>query len=186
MVPGRRYRRSTSVAVRRTCGAESELEEGKISRGQRVQTQNTKKKPLSTHKFESRRAQVRQPKSKLHRRNDRCTHQRMQWSDTRSILHVHAVLPRHLLGCLKAFLLGWRTVLLSTSMIRCQVTRQRSWQATRTCSAEEEEGHRKRAYGKDSVKRRQLWRSLRRFWQLLQPGAFFSWKQCTFNYCLKS
>ena len=81
MVPGRRYRRSTSVAVRRTCGAESKLEEGKISRGQRVQTQNTKKKPLSTHKFESRRAQVRQPKSKLHRRNDRCTHQRMQWSD---------------------------------------------------------------------------------------------------------
>ena len=46
MVPGRRYRRSTSVAVRRTCGAESELEEGKISRGQRVQTQNTKKKTI--------------------------------------------------------------------------------------------------------------------------------------------
>ena len=52
------------------------------------------------------------------------------------------------------------------------MSRQRSWQATRTCSAEEEEGLRKRAYGKDSVKRRQLWRSLRRFWQLLQPGAF--------------
>ena len=43
MVPGRRDRRSTSVAVRRTCGAESELEEGKIGRGRRVQTQNTKK-----------------------------------------------------------------------------------------------------------------------------------------------
>ena len=28
MVPGRRDQRSTSVAVRRTCGAESELEEG--------------------------------------------------------------------------------------------------------------------------------------------------------------
>ena len=28
---------------------------------------------------------------------------------------LHAVLPRHILGCLKAFLLGWRTVLLSTS-----------------------------------------------------------------------
>ena len=41
MVPGRRDRRSTSVAVRRTCGAESELEEGKIGRGRRVQTQNT-------------------------------------------------------------------------------------------------------------------------------------------------
>ena len=45
-------------------------------------------------------------------------------------------------------------------------------QATRTCSAEEE-GHRKRAYGKDGVKRRQFSRSLRRFWELLQPGAFF-------------
>ena len=28
---------------------------------------------------------------------------------------LHAVLPRHRLGCLKAFLLGWRMVLLSTS-----------------------------------------------------------------------
>ena len=28
MVPGRRYRRSTPVAVRCTCGVESELEEG--------------------------------------------------------------------------------------------------------------------------------------------------------------
>ena len=39
MVPGRRDRPSTSVAVRRSCGAESELEEGKIGRGRRVQTQ---------------------------------------------------------------------------------------------------------------------------------------------------
>ena len=64
MVPGRRDRRSTSVAVRRTCGAESELGEGKIGRGRRVQTQNTKKKTIidkrivqtstsSTAKFEA-------------------------------------------------------------------------------------------------------------------------------------
>ena len=46
MFPGRRDRRSTSVAVRRTCGAESKLEEGKIGRGRRVQTQNTKKKTI--------------------------------------------------------------------------------------------------------------------------------------------
>ena len=46
MVPGRRDRRSTSVAVRRTCGADSELEEGKIGQGQRLQTQNTKKKTI--------------------------------------------------------------------------------------------------------------------------------------------
>ena len=38
----------------------------------------------------------RQPNSKLHRRNARCTHQRMQWSDTRSILLCMHVLPRHL------------------------------------------------------------------------------------------
>ena len=48
MVPGRRDRRSTSVAVRRTCGAESELEEGKIGRGRRVQSQNTKKTIIDT------------------------------------------------------------------------------------------------------------------------------------------
>ena len=30
MVPARRDRRSTAVAVRRTCGVESELEKGKI------------------------------------------------------------------------------------------------------------------------------------------------------------
>ena len=42
MVHGRRDLRSTLVAVKRTCGAESELEEGKIGRGRRVQTQNTK------------------------------------------------------------------------------------------------------------------------------------------------
>ena len=45
-----------------------------------------RKKPLSTHEFESRRVRVRQPNSKLHRRNARCTHHRMRWSDTRSIL----------------------------------------------------------------------------------------------------
>ena len=73
MVPGRRDRRSLSVAVRRTFGAEIELEEGKIGRGRRIQTQITKKKPLSKHEFESRRVRVRQPK--LHRRNalDACT-----------------------------------------------------------------------------------------------------------------
>ena len=54
MVPGRKDQRSTSVAVRRTSGVESELEEGKIGRGRRVQTQNTKKKPLSKREFESR------------------------------------------------------------------------------------------------------------------------------------
>ena len=46
MVPGRRDRRSTPVAVRCTCGAESEFEEGKIGRGRRVQTQNMKKKTM--------------------------------------------------------------------------------------------------------------------------------------------
>ena len=86
MVPGRGDRRSMSVAVRRTCGAESELGKGKIGRGRRVQTQRTKKKPPSTHKFEFRRVRLRESKLYLHRRNARCTHQRMQWSDTRSIL----------------------------------------------------------------------------------------------------
>ena len=38
VVPGRGDRRSMSAAVRRTSGAESELEKGKIGRGQRVQT----------------------------------------------------------------------------------------------------------------------------------------------------
>ena len=86
---------------------------------------------------------------------------------------LHAVLPHHLLGCLKAFLLGWRTVLLSTSMIRCQVTRQQSWQATRTCSAEEEEGHRNRAYGKDGVKRRNFDAPCRGFDSFSSLGPFF-------------
>ena len=94
---------SISAAVRHTCGVESELEKGKIGRGLRVQTQNMKKKPSSTHDFESRRVRVRAPK--LCRRNARCTHQRMQWSDTR-YRSCSAVLPRHPLGCLKAFLLG--------------------------------------------------------------------------------
>ena len=49
MVPGGRDRRSTPVAVRRTCGAESELEEVKIGRGRRVQNQNTKKKNHYRH-----------------------------------------------------------------------------------------------------------------------------------------
>ena len=35
-------------------------------------------KTISTHEFESRRVQVRQPNSKLHQRNAQCTHQRMQ------------------------------------------------------------------------------------------------------------
>ena len=46
MVPGRGDRRSTSVAVRRTCGAESELGKEKIGRGRCDQTQNTKKKTI--------------------------------------------------------------------------------------------------------------------------------------------
>ena len=49
-------------------------------------SKHEEKKPLSTHEFESRRVRVRQPNSKLHRRNARCMHQHMQWSDTRSIL----------------------------------------------------------------------------------------------------
>ena len=43
-----------------------------------------RKKPLSKHEIEYRRVRVWQPK--LHRRNARRMHHRMQWSDTRSIL----------------------------------------------------------------------------------------------------
>ena len=85
-----------------------------------------------------------------------------------------AVLARPLLGCLKAFLLGWRAVLLSTSWsgVKWLDNKDEKWQEP--YSAEEEEGYRMCAYGRDGVKRRQLWRSLqlRRFWQLLQPGIF--------------
>ena len=115
MVPGRRDRRSTSVAVRRTCGKESALEEGKIGWGRRVQTQNTKKKTIidtrtrvqtstsSTTEFE-----VQPAECSMH-----APAHAVVWHSINPALH--AVLPRHLLGCLKAFLLGWRTVLLSTS-----------------------------------------------------------------------
>ena len=90
-------------------------------------------------------------------------------------------------GLSEGFFVGLKDGVAWHQLIRCQVTRRRrSWQVTRLCSAEEEEGHRKRAYGKDGVKRRQLWRSLRRFWQILQPGAFFLWKQCTLNYCFRA
>ena len=58
------------------------------------------KKPLSIHEFESRRGRVRQ--LKLHRWNARCTHA-VIWHSIDPALQLHAVLPRHLLGCPKAF-----------------------------------------------------------------------------------
>ena len=175
MVPGRRdrSRRSTSVAVRRTCGAVSELEEGKI--GSRTTCPNSKHKEKTHYRHTNSSPDGGWQRSStggmLDARTSQCSGLTLDRSCSACSTAMHI---RHLvLGCRKAFSLGWRTVLLSTSIIRCQVSRQRSWQATRTCSAEEEEGHRKCAYGKDGVKRRQLWRSLRRFWQLFQPGSFF-------------
>ena len=103
MVPGRRNRRSTSVAVRRTCGAESELEEGKIGQG-RVQTQNTKKKNHYRHthsspdeyEFDSRSSTG----GMLDARTSACSGLTVDRSCSASSL------PRHLLGRLKAFFVG--------------------------------------------------------------------------------
>ena len=60
-----------------------QVEKVKLGRRRRVQTQNTKKTIFDTT-VQIQRVRVQDPK--LHRRNARCRHQRMQWSDTRSIL----------------------------------------------------------------------------------------------------
>ena len=101
-----------------------------------------RKNSSSTHKFESRRVPVREPKLELRRRNAGLTLDRSCCS---------AELPRHLLGCLKAFLLGWRTVLLSTSWSGVKWLDNEDDKRQEHGSAEEE-GRRLRAYGKDCIK----------------------------------
>ena len=97
------------------------------------------------------------------------------------------VLPRHLLDCLKAFLLGWRTVLLSRSWSAWQVSKDSTSKTTSE----------KNMFG--GVRRRSPHACV---WQGRCPkdtncdapcGGFESfpslellWKQCTLNYYLKS
>ena len=109
----------------------------------------------------------------------------LTWHSIDPALHAVRIyaMPRHLLGCLKAFFCwvegrcclapAWSGVkwLDNEDDKRQEHVQRRKKKVT----------HRKRAYGKDGVKRCQLWRSMQRFWQLLQPGAFFLWKQCTLN-----
>ena len=189
MVPGRRDRRSTSVAVRRTCGAESELEEGKIGWGRRVQTQNTKKKPLSTHEFESKRVRVRQPNnSKLHWRNARCTHQRMQWSDTQSIL-LSAVVYCHV-----TYWAVWRLFFVGFEG-RCCLAPAWSgvkWLDNEADKRQENVRQRKKKVTASVYTARTVSKDANfdapcgGFDCFSSPGLFFLWKKCTLNYCLKS
>ena len=147
-------------------------------------------KPLSTHEFESRRVRVRQPK--LRRRNARCTHQRMQWwHSIDPALHAVYVLvlpvPRHPLGCLKAFLLGSRTVLLSTSWSGVK------WRLRNEADKRQEHVRRRKKKVSASVRTARTESKDANFDapcggfdKFSSLGLFFFWKQCTLNYCLKS
>ena len=132
-----------SAAVRRTCRAESKLEKGKIGRGRRVQIQKRRNKPPWTHEFESRRVRVRE--LKLHQQNAPCTHLRMQWTGTQSILLCGtATSPT---GLSEGFFVGLKDSFAQHQLISCEMARQQRRKATGTCSVEEEKGHGMRPYG---------------------------------------
>ena len=134
MVPGRGDRLAMSVAVRRTCGAENELEKGKIGRGRCVQTQTTKKETHHRHtnlNLDEYESESRSSSSTGGMHDARTMYKRMQWSDTRSILLLcrAATSPTVLSEGLFA---GLKDGVAQQQLIVCQMTRQRRRQATRT------------------------------------------------------
>ena len=170
--------------VRRTSGAESEFETGKISRGRRVQTETTKKKThhrrtnLNPDEYESK------SQSFTGGMHNACTSACGGLALDRSC-SVHVAVPRHLLGYLKALLLGWRTVLLSTS-----------WSGVKWLENEEDkrQEHVRRRKKKviacmrtaRTVSKTPTLTLLEEVLRASQAWAFFLWKQCTLNYYLKS
>ena len=183
MVPGRRDRRSTPVTVRRTCGAESELEEGKIGR---VQTQNMKKKTIidtrvrvqtstsSTAEFEAPPAEC-----SMHAPAHAVTLDRS--------CSACSALPRQHTGLSEGFF-----VQLKDGVASHQHDQVSSDSTTKLTSDKNMFGEGRRRSPQACVRqgRCQKTPTLTLLVEVLTVSPawrfFFLWKQCTFNYCLKS